>query len=85
MYSTNNSYHKVNILKAEILLHKNLFHISQRTLCPSVIHSIRCVLNGKVISVYCENHTELINTPRGQNAHYFTVRPGDMYINHKSL
>ena len=24
---------------------------------------------------------ELVNTPRRQNAHYFTIRPGDMYIN----
>ena len=35
--------------------------------------------------MYGENHTELTNTLRGQNAHYFTIRPDDMYINHKSL
>jgi hypothetical protein len=27
--------------------------------------------------MYCLNYTELINTSRGQNAHYFTIRPGD--------
>jgi len=51
-------------------MYKNSLNISQRTACPSVIRSIRCVLNGEVISVYCENHTELINIPRGQNTHW---------------
>jgi hypothetical protein len=32
----------------------------------------------------CLNHTELINTSRRQNAHYFTIRPGDGYTGWRS-
>jgi hypothetical protein len=43
------------------------------------------MLFGETVPVYCENHTEHINTLRGQNAEFWYVKAGGTYSNHCAL
>jgi hypothetical protein len=38
------------------------------------------MLCRETAAVYCENHTEHTNTPRGQNAEFLNVKAGGTYI-----
>jgi hypothetical protein len=42
----------------------------------------RLTLFRETVAVYCENHTDHINTLCGQNAEYFNVNAGGTYSNH---
>jgi hypothetical protein len=39
----------------------------------------RLMLFGETVAVYCENHTEHIDTPCGENAEFLNVRTGGEY------
>jgi hypothetical protein len=43
------------------------------------------MLFREIIAVYCENHTEHINTLCGQNAEFLKVNPGGVYTKHRVL
>jgi hypothetical protein len=49
-------------------MYKNSVRTSQETHYFSATKAIRLMLCGEIIAVYCENHTEHINTLCGQNA-----------------
>jgi hypothetical protein len=40
------------------------------------------MLFGETLAVYCENHTEHINTLCGQNAEFLDIKAGGIYIYH---
>jgi hypothetical protein len=40
------------------------------------------MLFREIVAVYCENHTEHINTLCGQNAEFSCVKAGGIYDNH---
>jgi hypothetical protein len=40
------------------------------------------MLFRETVAVYCENHTEHINTLCGQNAEFWYVKAGGVYIYH---
>jgi hypothetical protein len=42
------------------------------------------MLFREIIAVYCENHTEHINTLCGQNAEFLNVQAGCIYGYHKA-
>jgi hypothetical protein len=42
------------------------------------------MLFREIIAVYCENHTEHINTPCGQNAEFVKVKTGGAENNYCS-
>jgi hypothetical protein len=52
------------------IIYKNSVRTSQETRYISSTKANRLMLLGESVSVYCENHTEHINTLRGQNAEY---------------
>jgi hypothetical protein len=37
------------------------------------------MLFGEIITVYCENHMELIDAPCGENEEFFNVKSGGTY------
>jgi hypothetical protein len=43
------------------------------------------MLFRETVAVYCENHTEHMNTLRGQNAEFQCVKAGGTYNNHWAL
>jgi hypothetical protein len=43
------------------------------------------MLSGETVIVYCENHTEHINTLCGQNAGFWCVKAGGAYTNQYAL
>jgi hypothetical protein len=50
------------------------------------------MLFRETVAVYCENHTENINTLCGQNAKLFNAKPGSVYtynstvkVDHKGI
>jgi hypothetical protein len=49
-------------------LYKNSVRTAQETHYVSATETNRLMLFGETVTVYCENHTELINTLCGQNA-----------------
>jgi hypothetical protein len=55
-------------------LYKNSIRTSQETHHVSATETNRLMLFGEVIAVYCENHTEHINTLCGQNAETLYIR-----------
>jgi hypothetical protein len=68
-YESNTIY--INPLKTEFLL--NNIYKSSLYLTGNAISATkpnRLMLFGETIAVYCENHTEHINTLRGQNAEF---------------
>jgi hypothetical protein len=43
------------------------------------------MLFGKTVAVYCENHTQHINTLCGQNEEFLNVKAGGTYSYHCGL
>jgi hypothetical protein len=43
------------------------------------------MLFGETVAVYCENHTEHINTLCGQKSEFWYVKVGGTYSNHWDL
>jgi hypothetical protein len=60
-------------------IYKNSVRTSQETHCVSATETNRLMLFGETVAVYCENHTEHINTVCGQNAE-FSVLKNVVYI-----
>jgi hypothetical protein len=58
---------------------------SQETHYVSATKPNRLMLCRGIIAVYCENHTEHINTLCGQNAEFLIVKAGGTYSNHGDL
>jgi hypothetical protein len=50
------------------IVHKNSVRTSQETHYVSATNTHRLMLFRETVAVYCENHTEHINTLYGQNA-----------------
>jgi hypothetical protein len=75
-------YHKrstaLNVRVHEIILiqivYKNSVRTSQETHYVSATETNRLMLFGETIAVYCENHTEHVNTLCGQNAETLYIR-----------
>jgi hypothetical protein len=57
-------------------------YTSQETHYVSATKPNRLMLFREIIAVYCENHTEHINTLCGQNAEFWYVIAGGKYSNH---
>jgi hypothetical protein len=49
-------------------VYSNSVRTSQETHCTPAIKTVRLLLFGEIITVYCETDTEHTNTPCGQNA-----------------
>jgi hypothetical protein len=64
--------------------YKSSSYLTANTL-RSIATTNRLMLFKEIIGVYCENHTEHINTLRGQNAEFFNVKAGGIHSNHCSL
>jgi hypothetical protein len=56
------------------MLFKNVVRTSQETHYVSATDIKRLMLFREIIAVYCENHTEHINTLCGQNAETLYIR-----------
>jgi hypothetical protein len=66
-------------------IYKNSVRTSQETNYVSTTKTNRLMLFGETVAVYCENHTEHINTLCGQNAEFWYATAGGTYINHWAL
>jgi hypothetical protein len=66
-------------------LYINLVRASQETHCVSTTEPNRLMLFREIIDVYRENHTEHINTLRGQNAEFISYLTGNtLRLRHKA-
>jgi predicted Zn-dependent protease with MMP-like domain len=61
-------------------LYENSVRTSQETHYVSATKPNRLMLFREMISVYCENHTEHINTLCGQNVEFLILDRAGMYI-----
>jgi hypothetical protein len=62
-----------------VTVYKNPVRTSQETHYVSAANPNRLMLFRETVAVYCENHTEHINTLCGQNADNFYVKVDDIY------
>jgi hypothetical protein len=72
---------KLNPLKPKPIqiIFKHSVPTANKTPHFTIANINRLTLFKKIIAVYYENHTELINTFSGQNAELLTVKAGDTY------
>jgi hypothetical protein len=70
---------------AEFWYVKDSIRTSQETYYASTKKTNRLMLFGETVNVYCENHTEHINTLCGQNVEFWYVNAGGIYSNHWDL
>jgi hypothetical protein len=80
MYGHCNTLECVAPLKSEVYLYS--VRTSQETQYVSATKPNRLMLFREIIAVYCENHTEHINTLCGQNAEFKCVKECGTYSNH---
>jgi hypothetical protein len=66
-------------------IYKNSVRTSQETHYVSATETNWLMLFGETVAVYCENHTEHINTPCEQNAESVNVNAGGTHIFHRVL
>jgi hypothetical protein len=60
-------------------IYKNPVRISQETHYVTATKPNRLMLFGETVAVYCENHTEHINTLCGQDAEFWYVKASGTY------
>jgi hypothetical protein len=60
-------------------IYRNSVRTAQETHYVSATETIRLMLFGETVAVYCDNHTEHINTLCGQNVGTFNVTAGGTY------
>jgi hypothetical protein len=60
-------------------INNNSVRTSQEAYYVSATKPNRLMLFREIIAVYCENHTEHINTLYGQNAVFVNVKAGGIY------
>jgi hypothetical protein len=72
-------------LSAAQIIYKNSVRTSQETHYFSATETNRLMLFGETVAVYCENHTEHINTLCGQNAEFWYVKAGGTYSDYCAL
>jgi hypothetical protein len=66
-------------------IYKNRVRTSQEPHYVSMTKTNRLMLFGEIIAVYCENHTEHINTLCGQNAEFLNFKAIGRYSYHCRL
>jgi hypothetical protein len=85
VYCENHTEH-INTLRVQnaktLYIYMNSVHTSQETHYVSGRKPNRLMLFREIIAVYCENHTEHIDTLCGQNAEFQYVTAGGTYTNH---
>jgi hypothetical protein len=86
VYCENHTQHKYTVwAECRDFIYKNSVRTAQETHYVSTTETNRLMLFGETVAVYCENHTEHINTLCGQNAELWCVKAGVTYINHWAL
>jgi hypothetical protein len=71
VYCENHTEHiYIYTLCGQNVVYVNPFRTSQKTHYVSATKTNRLILFREIIAVYCENHTEHINTLFGQNSKF---------------
>jgi hypothetical protein len=66
-------------------LYIKLQFVPHREHTASIRNTFWGMLYSDILAVYCDNHTEYINTPYGQNAECINIISSGTYIYHWSL
>jgi hypothetical protein len=61
------------------------FRLTQKTACLYQENYLVNTVKEKQFVVYCENHTDYVNTTCGENAEFFNIKPAGTYNDHRAL